>query len=100
MYAWDIVNSAARIAIAAILIWKLLRFGALFNAWERYGMGIAGGCSLLTITVIWDGERSPYDGWATSAFSIGVLLYFVGRASRHWRHERNNRMMHGGILRD
>lgn len=88
MIAWDILNSLARLAITGILIWKLVRFPTLFNVWERFGMSIAAGCSVLTITVIWEGQRSPFDGWATSLFSIGVLLYFVGRMTRHWRHER------------
>lgn len=95
MIVWDIINSILRVCIAVIIAWKLWRFSPLFNFWERYGMGIAGGCSLLTITVIWKGERSPYDGWAATLFSFGVLLYFVGRMTRHWRHERNNRLMVG-----
>lgn len=91
MIAWDILNSLARLAITVILIWKLVRFPTLFNTLERYGMAVAAGCSVLTITVIWEGERSPFDGWATTLFSGGVLLYFIGRTSRHWRHEANNR---------
>lgn len=90
MIAWDILNSLMRLGIAMIVVWKLYRFNPLFNSWERYGMGIAGGCSLLTVTVIWDLERSPFDGWATSLFSFGIFLYFIGRMTRHWRHERNN----------
>lgn len=90
MIAWDILNSLARLAIAAILVWKLVRFPGLFNAWERHGMAVAAGTSVLTITVIWEGQRSPADGWATSLFSLGVLLYFIGRGMRHWRHERAN----------
>ena len=90
MIAWDILNSLMRVGIALIIVWKLYRFNALFNFWERYGMSIAGGCALMTINVIWDGERSPFDGWASFLFSFGVLLYFIGRMSRHWRHERAN----------
>jgi len=90
MIAWDILNSLARLLIAAILIWKLLRFPGLFNSWERNGMALGAGTALLTITVIWDGERSPFDGWATTLFSFAMLLYFIGRTTRHWRHERNN----------
>lgn len=101
MIAWDILNSLARVSIAAILIWKLVRFPALFNSWERHGMAVAAGCSVLTVTVIWEGQRSPFDGWATTLFSIGVLLYFIGRMSRHWRHERNNqRFIREGIRRE
>lgn len=91
MIVWDILNSLFRLAIAAILIWKLVRFPGLFNPLERYGMSLAAGSSLLTITVIWDMQRSPFDGWATALFSLAVLVYFVGRMTRHWRHEANNR---------
>ena len=91
MIVWDILNSLFRLGIAAILIWKLVRFPGLFNGLERYGMSLAAGSSLLTITVIWDGQRSPYDGWATALFSLAILIYFTGRMTRHWRHEANNR---------
>lgn len=91
MIVWDILNSLFRLAIAAILIWKLCRFPGLFNGLERYGMSIAAGTSVLTITVIWEGQRSPYDGWANSLFSLAILIYFTGRMTRHWRHEANNR---------
>ena len=91
MIVWDILNSLFRLAIAAILIWKLCRFPGLFNALERYGMSIPAGTSVLTITVIWEGQRSPYDGWANSLFSLAILIYFAGRMTRHWRHEANNR---------
>lgn len=91
MIVWDILNSLFRLGIAAICIWKLWRFYDLFNPMERYGMSLAAGTSLLTITVIWEGARSPYDGWANSLFSLAILVYFVGRMSRHWRHEANNR---------
>lgn len=90
MIAWDILNSLARVGIAIILIWKLVRFPLLFNSWERYGMAIAAGTSVLTVTVIWEAQRSPFDGWATTVFSFGILLYFIGRGMRHWRHERAN----------
>lgn len=93
MIVWDIINSIMRVGIMLIVAWKLIRFFHLFNSWERWGMSIAGGCSLLTVSVIWGGERSPYDGWATTLFSFGVLLYFIGRTTRHWRHERNNQAM-------
>jgi len=92
MIVWDILNSLARLAIAVILVWKLVRFWDLFNAWERHGMAVAAGTAVMTITVIWEGQRSPADGWATTLFSFGVLLYFIGRGSRHWRHERNNKL--------
>ncbi|MET0363016.1 MAG: hypothetical protein ABW169_00040 [Sphingobium sp.] len=92
MIAWDILNSLGRLAIACIFAWKLLRFFSLFNAWERWGMSVAAGCALLTITVIWEGQRSPFDGWANTTFTFSILAYAIGRASRHWRHERNNEL--------
>lgn len=90
MIAWDILNSLGRLLLAVILIWKLCRFPALFNVWERWGQSMMAGTSLLTVTVIWDGQRSPFDGWATTLFTFGALVYFFGRATRHWRHEANN----------
>lgn len=92
MIAWDILNSLARLLLAGILIYKLTRFPHLFNVLERWGQAIGAGTSVLTITVIWEGQRSPFDGWATALFSIAMLLYFAGRMSRHWRHEQNNRL--------
>lgn len=92
MIAWDILNSLARLAITVILVWKLIRYPLLFNAWERYGMAIAAGCSVMTVTVIWEGVRSPFDGWATTLFTAGMLLYFIGRMTRHPRHQHNNEL--------
>lgn len=101
MIAWDVLNSLARLAIAGIIVWKLLRFPGLFNAWERAGMSVAAGCSILTITVIWEAERSPFDGWATTLFSVGILLYFIGRSTRHFRHwQRNEQFAREGIRRE
>jgi hypothetical protein len=93
MIFWDIFTTLMRLGIAAIIIWKLTRFPHRFILCERIGMGMVGGSSLLTISVIWQLERSPFDGWANSIFSAGVLTYFIGRMYRHFRHERNNRVM-------
>lgn len=82
MIAWDIINSMARLAIGVILVWKLLRFGPQLNRWERHGMALGAGCSILTISVIWEAQRSPFDGWASSLFSIAMLSYFIGRYIR------------------
>lgn len=90
MIAWDIINSLARVAIGCILVWKIIRFGPKFNGWERYGMSLAAGCSILTVPVIWEGQRSPFDGWASSIFSIAMLCYFFGRFIRLRNHERIN----------
>lgn len=90
MIAWDIINSLARLAIGVILVWKLMRFGRVLNVWERHGMSVAAGCSVLTIPVIWEMQRSPFDGWASSIFSMAILSYFFGRWIRLRNHERNN----------
>lgn len=91
MIVWDILNTLARVLLAAIFLYKIYRFPNLFNDFEMWGMGIGAGSSLLTITVIWAGQRSPYDGWSTTVFSFAMLCYFTGRMTRHWRHEANNR---------
>lgn len=92
MIVWDILNSLFRLIVTGILIYKLVCFPILFNGWERRGMAVMAGCSLLTVTVIWEGERSPFDGWATSLFTFGLLLYLIGRLTRHPRHQAANEM--------
>lgn len=91
MIAFDILNSLARVIIALIVVYKLVRFPHMFNTIERYGMGLAAGCSLMTISVIWEYKSSPFEPWAALFFSVGICVYFIGRVSRLWRHEEAQR---------
>lgn len=73
-----------------ILAYKLVAFRPQLNSWERFGMGLAGGSAFLTIPAVWDLPGNPFDKWSTTLFSAGILIYFIGRMSRHMRHARNN----------
>lgn len=89
------LNSAFRLAVTGILIYKLFHFRETFNQWERAGMSIAAGTSFLTIPVIFDINKTgtPMDGWAATAFTFGVMVYFIGRLLRLRAHATNNEAM-------
>lgn len=86
------LNSAFRLAVTAILVFKLFCFRDTFNQLERAGMSIAAGTSFLTIPVIFDLNKTgtPMDGWAGTAFTFGVLIYFIGRMTRLRAHAAAN----------
>lgn len=90
---WEIVNILARLGVALIVVIKLTRFYDHYKRGERLGLGIAGGCALMTIPVIWEGPTSPFAGWAGAMFAVGVLIYFVGRLRRQFVHSQNNLAM-------
>lgn len=89
---WVVFNSALGIIAAAFITFKLSRYGAMLNLPERIGMAMMGGASILTLAVRWDihNEGTPYTGWSTSWWLIGLIIYLGGRMSRHMRHERRN----------
>lgn len=90
---WETINIACRLMVAAIVIVKLVRFYDLYRAGERFGLGVAGGCALLTVPVLWEGQGSPFAEWASALFAFGVAVYFAGRLRRQMLHERANREM-------
>ena len=95
-YAWDwaVVNSVLRLALTMLLTYKIIKHGHQLIPLERVGMGMMGGGGLLSVPVIMGNANdttTPFDGWSTSVLTIGALLYFSGRLTRHIRHERNNK---------
>lgn len=88
---WDVLNVLFRLGIIAIVVTKLWRFYDSFSREERLGLGIAGGCVLMTIPVIVQGPDSPFSEWAGAFFALGVLVYFAGRLKRTRAHDRANR---------
>lgn len=99
MIVWDILTSIGRAVIGVFVLWKLLRFHAMFNGPERWGMSFAAGAAGLTIPVIWAyPNQSPFSGWAGTIFTWALVLYFYGRVSR-LRHERNNHAGREGLPR-
>ncbi len=96
---WAIAHSLIRIVLTLIVIVKVTRFATTLNRVERFGLGMMGGCGLLTVNVIWERQQSPYDGWAGTLFSFGAILFLFGRTLRDWKHQRaNDRMAAQGAL--
>jgi hypothetical protein len=90
-----VLNSVFRLAVTAILIYKLFNYRESFNEWEKAGMSIAAGTCFLTIPVIFDIDKTgtPMDGWAGTAFTFGIMIYFIGRMKRLHAHAVNNEAM-------
>lgn len=87
---WDIINTIGRLLLTFIVVYKLTQFRELMISMERLGLGMMGGGSFLTVAVIWERERSPFDGWAVSILTIGAVVFLAGRTWRDRRHQRAN----------
>lgn len=88
---WDILNATLRLALTALVIYKLAQFRYTMNVWERFGLGLMGGGSFLTIGIIVEGPRSPFDGWAVTVLSLGMVMWLGGRTWRDMKHQKANR---------
>ena len=89
--AWMLMNSLARLGIMLIVVYKLTRYRHRFICPERVGLSLAGGAGFLTIPVIWTAAETPFEGWASAIFALGVFIYLCGRMSRTLKHERANK---------
>lgn len=89
--AWECLNAVARTCVALVVIIKLVGFHDHYRWDERIGLGVAGGCALLTVPAALIGQDSPFYAWAGAMFAIGVLVYFIGRLRRQIHHARANR---------
>jgi hypothetical protein len=87
---WDALNTLARAGVVAILIYKMIWLSPKFTPIEMAGMGTTASGCFMTMAVIWAPE-SPFRDWASTLFSWGVLLYFVGRMTRHRWNNREQR---------
>lgn len=90
---WDLLNILFRLGIIAIVIFKLWRLYDHYNREERFGLGVMGGCVLMTIPVILQGPASPFSEWTGTLFALGVLVYLVGRVRRTMLHMQRNKDM-------
>src|SRR6478609_11408597 len=88
---WEALNLICRLGISAVCVAKLWLYFGAYKPSERIGIGIAGGCSLMSVGVLFEGSQSPFAEWATALFAFGILLYITGRLERQIRHERANR---------
>ena len=86
---FDILNSFGRALLALIIVYKLTQLRQTMNLVERIGLGLVGGCSFLTIGVIWERD-GPFEGWASTMMTLGCILFLGGRTWRDMRHQRAN----------
>lgn len=69
--------------VVAIILVKLLRWGAHFNAAERLGMALIGSAMVLTMPLLFPHPAvTPFDGWSASVLRLGCMIYFLGRLHR------------------
>lgn len=87
---WDILNSLWRVLLVLVVAYKLTQFREMMIAAERIGLGLMGGGSLMTVSIIWEHRASPFDGWAVSVMTIGAVVFLMGRTWRDRRHQRAN----------
>lgn len=89
--SWLFANAILRLAVTIMCAIELSRFAEMLNRMERLGIGLMGGSAFLTIPVIIDRgiHGTPFDGWASTVFSLGAVIYFAGRMTRLSRHKIN-----------
>lgn len=91
---WILANAVLRLALTIVLSVELARYPEMLNRSERLGIGIMGGTCFLTIPVIINGGNgTPFEGWASTLFTFGALVYFCGRMTRLARHSLANAKM-------
>lgn len=89
---WQFVHTVASLLMFGAAVYVLSNWRERYNSTERFGLGLAGGCGLLRISVIWENGASPFYGWAPSLMTVGIALFLFGRAWRDWHHTHNNKL--------
>lgn len=85
-----ILMTLGRVLLTAVVVVKITRFRDTMNLLERAGLGFVGGTSFLTVGVIWERQGSPYEGWAATLLTFGVLMFLIGRTIRDRKHAQAN----------
>lgn len=93
MNAFDTINVVGRIVLTAVVIYKLAQFREMANVAERYGLGMMGAGSFLTVPIILLKDANPFEGWAVSLLTIGAIMFLSGRTWRDRKHARANAAM-------
>jgi len=93
MTVFDAINTAGRIILTCIVVYKVTQFREMANVVERYGLGLMGAGSFLTVPVILYKNQNPFEGWAVSLLTIGAIMFLSGRTWRDMKHQRANRIM-------
>lgn len=89
MMFWEWVSLIARALIVAAVLLKLLLFYDHYHVDERAGLGVVGGCALMSCFTLLEPD-SPFNSWSTALFAFGVAVYFLGRLRRQLHHYRAN----------
>jgi len=91
MTTWDYLNAPLNFIGAVLIIYELLSFGDRLILSERLGMGLVGASMFLNVARIVEMRyTTPFEGWSSSLFAVGITLYIGGRLVRHWRHKHAN----------
>ena len=93
MTVFDYLNVAGRIILTIGVVVKLGMFREMANPAERYGLGMMGAGSFLTIPIIIMKNGNPFEGWAVSLLTYGAILFIAGRTWRDSKHSRANAAM-------
>ncbi|WP_420142797.1 hypothetical protein [Sphingomonas sp.] len=93
MILWAYLNALLSAVGVVVIVNELLRYGDRLIATERFGKGLAASGMFLGIPILLDVEHysTPFDGWASTLLRLGIIVYIVGRTTRHVRHTRANR---------
>ncbi|HEX8554297.1 MAG TPA: hypothetical protein VF695_06285 [Sphingomonas sp.] len=90
MSGWFILSGIVGIGIAFMAAYKLIFFQEMFRVWERIGLGLIAGCSLMSVPPALVEAATPFDEWAASGLRVGLALYLGGKVWRLRVHARRN----------
>lgn len=93
MTVFDAINTVGRLILTVIVVYKVTQFREMANAIERYGLGLMGAGSFLTVPVILFKNQNPFEGWAVSLLTLGAIMFLAGRTWRDMKHQTANKEM-------
>lgn len=98
MTDWGYVNTTLSFIAIVVIVWKLWCYSSKALLGERIGTAlIAAGMTLIIAQIVANSgkpwvTRTPFDGWSTSIFRVGLILHFGTRIFMHryanWRQVR------------
>ena len=91
VFGMHLLTALGGIALAVVMVVKIVRFPDAFNRIERWGMALVGGTMILRApSIMVSPETTPFSDWATMAMTGGLLMMTAGRMVRLFRHSRVN----------
>jgi hypothetical protein len=92
MTTFNVINAAFSLLLTLIVVYKITQFRDLANSIERFGLGLMGSGSFLTIPISLFRGDNPFEGWAVTLLRIGAIVFLFGRTLRDRRHKKRNDM--------